>query len=47
MIVSDEEYQKHSVFADLERYAAFYESLARSVFSFVSVGTRAICNVSV
>lgn len=45
MMVSDEEYQKHKVFADLERYAAFYESLALSVFGFVSVGTRAICNI--
>ncbi len=45
MMVSDEEYQKHTVFADLERYVAFYESLARSVFGFVSVGTRAICNI--
>lgn len=45
MMVSDQEYQKHPVFADLERYAAFYESLAHSVFGFVSVGTRAICNI--
>jgi hypothetical protein len=45
MMVSDEEFQKHTVFADLERYGAFYESLARSVFPFVSVGTRAICNI--
>ncbi len=45
MMVADEEYQKHSVFADLERYSAFYESLAHSVFGFVSVGTRAICNI--
>ncbi|RPI79678.1 MAG: hypothetical protein EHM45_01990 [Desulfobacteraceae bacterium] len=45
MMVSDEEFQKHAVFADLERYGAFYESLAHSVFPFVSVGTRAICNI--
>ena len=45
MMVSDEEYQKHTVFADLERYAAFYESLAHSVFGFVSLGTQAICNI--
>lgn len=44
-MVSDEEYQKHTVFADLERYVAFYESLAHSVFGFVSLGTRAICNI--
>jgi len=45
MMVSDEEYQKHTVFADLEQYAAFYEHLAMSVFGFVSLGTRAICNI--
>jgi hypothetical protein len=45
MMVSDEEYQKHAVFADLERYAAFYKSLAHLVFGFVSLGTRAICNI--
>jgi hypothetical protein len=45
MMVTDEEYQQHSVFADLERYIAFYESLAHLVFGFVSVGTRAICNI--
>ncbi|MEW6520652.1 MAG: hypothetical protein AB1461_14700 [Thermodesulfobacteriota bacterium] len=44
-MVSDEEYQKHTVFADLELYAAFYESLAHSVFGFVSLGTRAIYNI--
>ena len=45
MMVSDEKYQKHGVFEALERYAAFYESLAHSVFGFVSLGTRAICNI--
>jgi hypothetical protein len=45
MMVSDEEYQNHRVFAELERYAAFYESLSHSVFQFLSVGTRAICNI--
>jgi hypothetical protein len=45
MRVSDREYQQHPVFADLERYGAFYESLAHSVFGFVSVGTRAVCNI--
>lgn len=45
MPLNDEEFQKHAVFADLERYAAFYESLAFCVFGFVSVGTRAICNI--
>jgi hypothetical protein len=45
MMVTDEEYQKHTVFSDLERYSAFYQSLGHSVFGFVSVGTRAICNI--
>lgn len=45
MKVSDEEYQKHAVFTDLERCIAFYASLAHSVFGFVSVGTRASCNI--
>ena len=45
MIVTDEEYQKHSVFVDLERYSAFYKRLAHSVFGFISLGTRAIWNI--
>jgi hypothetical protein len=45
MRVSDEEYQKHTVFTDLERFIAFYEDLALSVFGFFSVGTRAMCNI--
>ena len=45
MMVSDEEYQKHRVFTELEQYASFYENLAESVFLFASVGTRAICNI--
>ncbi len=45
MMVNDEEYQKHTVFDDLERYAAFYGSLAHSVFGFISLGTRAMCNI--
>ena len=45
MMVGDEKYQKHTVFADLERYIAFYERLSFSVFQFVSTGTRAFCNI--
>ncbi|MDB6124065.1 MAG: hypothetical protein JWQ71_3058 [Pedosphaera sp.] len=45
MMVSDEEYQHHAVFTDLEQYIAFYESLAGSVFGFATIGTRAICNI--
>jgi hypothetical protein len=45
MMVSDKEYQNHTVFEDLQRYIAFYDSLAHSTFPFVSTGTRAICNL--
>lgn len=45
MNVGDEAFQKHAVFADLDRYCAFYDSLAHSVFPFVSIGTRAIGNI--
>ena len=45
MMVSDQDYQEHAVFDELERYIAFYEHLAQSVFSLVSLGTRAICNI--
>lgn len=45
MQVTDKAYQEHRVFAELDRYADFYQQLATSVFSFVSVGTKAICNI--
>ena len=45
MKVTDEAYQNHAVFVDLERYGSFYESLATSVFGFVSLGTKAVCNI--
>jgi len=45
MMPTDQEYQSHAVFAEIDRYIAFYESLAHSVFQFVSMGTRAICNI--
>jgi len=45
MMVSDIEYQKHAVFTDLDRDIAFYNSLADSIFGFVSIGTRAMCNI--
>lgn len=45
MMVDDTEYQSHPVFSDLDRYAAFYERLADSVFSWVPSGTRAIGNI--
>jgi len=45
MMVEDKDYQTHPVFSELEHYGSFYESLAHSVFGFVSVGTRALCNI--
>ncbi len=42
---NDQEYQNHAVFGEIDRYIAFYESLAHSVFQFVSMGTKAICNI--
>ncbi|MCX5768677.1 MAG: hypothetical protein NTZ09_00170 [Candidatus Hydrogenedentes bacterium] len=45
MIATDHEYQNHPVFNELDRYIAFYESLSDSVFGFVSMGTKAICNI--
>lgn len=45
MQVTDKAYKEHRVFAELERYAKFYERLAMSVFSFASMGTKAICNI--
>ena len=44
-MVSDQEYQKHEVFRELERYIEFYEQLGHAVFGFVSQGTRALCNI--
>lgn len=42
---SEQDYQNHPVFAQLEHYISFYESLAYSVFSFIPGGTSAICNI--
>ena len=42
---TDKEYQSHPVFSDLDRYVVFYESLAHSVFPFVTMGIKAICNI--
>lgn len=44
-MVSDDAFRNHTVFDDLARYGAFYKNLSESVFTFVSVGTRAICNI--
>lgn len=45
MQVMDETYQGHRVFAELERYMEFYGQLSMSVFSFATMGTKAICNI--
>jgi hypothetical protein len=43
--VNSKAYQGHRVFAELKRYADFYKQLAFSVFSFVSMGTKALVNI--
>lgn len=45
MQVTDEAYQKHHTFTELERYVEFYRQLAMSVFKFTTMGTKAICNI--
>jgi hypothetical protein len=45
MMPTDQEYRRHPVFGELDRYISFYESLAHSVFHFVTMGTKAICNI--
>lgn len=45
MQVTDKAYQEHRVFAELDRYASFYQQLGMSVFNFASMGTKAICNI--
>ena len=45
MMPNEYNYKNHAVFAELEQYIAFYEALANTVFAFVSMGTKAICNI--
>ena len=45
MQVTDKAYQEHRVFAELQQYMKFYEHLATSVFSFATLGTKAIGNI--
>lgn len=45
MMPTDQDYQNHPVFAEMDQYITFYESLAHSVFQFVTMGTKAICNI--
>lgn len=44
-MVSDPAYQEHMVFGELASHIAFYESLADSVFPWVTMGTKAICGI--
>lgn len=43
--VTDKAYQEHRVFDELQRFMYFYARLAKSVFSFSTMGTKAICNI--
>lgn len=45
MMVSDEAYQNHDVFTELERYESFYEKLAFSCFPWATMGTKAAANI--
>lgn len=45
MQVTDKTYQEHHIFNELQRYMDFYEQFAMSVFSFATMGTKAICNI--
>ena len=44
-MTADQKYLSHAVFDEIDRYIAFYEGLAYSVFPFVSMGTKAVCNI--
>ena len=43
--IDSEEYQKHHVFSELDKYIGFYESLSCSVSGFGSTGTTAVLNI--
>lgn len=43
--VVDDEYKEHWVFPELDSYANFYQALSMSVFSFITMGTKAIGNI--
>ena len=45
MMPGDQEYQNHLVFTDLDQYIGFYDSLADSIFQFMSCGTSSIGNI--
>jgi len=43
--ITDTTYRQHCVFAELQRYMEFYGQFSMSVFSFATMGTKAICNI--
>lgn len=43
--IDDPAYQNHRVFLDLKEMAEFYKLFSFSVFSFITVGTGASCNI--
>jgi hypothetical protein len=45
MTGNQSEFASHPVFEDLKAYIAFYEHLSRSVFSWITQGTGAFCNI--
>ena len=43
--IDSDEYQKHHVFSELDKYIEFYESLSWSVSSFGTTGTNVVINI--
>lgn len=43
--IDSDEYQKHHVFSELEKYIEFYENISGSVSSFGSTGTNVVLNI--
>lgn len=41
----DNSFKKHHVFEDLGRYIEIYKDLSFSVFGFITIGTKAACNI--
>ncbi|QVK21937.1 hypothetical protein [Shewanella dokdonensis] len=45
MMVNDESYKQHKIFAKLAEYINFYRRLSMSVMSFATMGTTALINI--
>lgn len=43
--MADQEYRYHRVFSEIDRYAKFYDHFADSVFTFCSMGIKAVVNI--